>query len=270
MVRGWASGSPMTRAREAMLVGVLVALAFAVYATLALRVSVPRVFPDELIYTDAAGSLIRGLGLSVRGGRESAYQLIKTVNAFLYALAAVPIYLLARRLLSSWWSLGVAALSLAIPSSVYVSVVMTESVSFLVACTALYAMALALERPTLRRQLATLFLLALSYAARSQLVALAVAYLVALAVRFLIFNGGRERPSTILRRLWPTWPQQVSPWLASCLCRSCEGVLRRASSAPTRTCGAPTIRARSAGGSCTAWPTSTSTWRLSPSPSARS
>ena len=47
------------------------------------------------------------------------------INALAFALAAVPIYLLARRLLSPWPSVGVSALSIAIPSAMYTSVLMT-------------------------------------------------------------------------------------------------------------------------------------------------
>src|SRR5262245_56372261 len=104
--------------RHGALMAALVACGFALYASLALLVPVPRVFPDELRYLDAASSLIHGHGLSVRGGsygfgglyptvvlapilwavhdRDTAYELIKVVNAFVFALAAVPVYLLAR------------------------------------------------------------------------------------------------------------------------------------------------------------------------------
>ena len=59
--------------------------------------------------------------------------------------------------LGPWWSVGVAALSVAIPSSIYVSVVMTESASLTSrASLALLAIVLALERPTVARQLAVL------------------------------------------------------------------------------------------------------------------
>ncbi len=126
---------------------------------------------------EAAASLADGEGLQVRGepyrygalyptvaapvvalagDREAAYALLKVLNSLLFALTAVPAYLLARRLLEPWPSVAVAALSVAVPSSVYVTVVMTESVAYLTATWALLAIVLAVERPTAWRQLAAL------------------------------------------------------------------------------------------------------------------
>ena len=68
--------------------------------------------------------------LAVVPDRESAYPLFKLANALLFALAAAPIYLVVRRLLDPAWSLAVAALSLVVPSSIYVSLVMTESAAY--------------------------------------------------------------------------------------------------------------------------------------------
>ena len=81
----------------------------------------------------------------------NAYPFVKLANALLFALAAVPIYLIARRLLSEWWSVGVAALCLTIPSSIYTSLVLTESAAYLASSTALLAVVLALERRDRRR-----------------------------------------------------------------------------------------------------------------------
>ena len=198
--------------------------AFAVYAVLAHFAKSPRVFGDELWYVDAAASLVRGDGLSVRGSsygfgplypiilaailwpvrdRETAYELFKTANALFFAFAGIPVYVLARRVLTRWWSAGVAAASLAIPSCLYVSVVMTESVSYLVTLWALLAMALALERPSTSRQIAVLSLIVLSYTARPQLICLYVTYLIAIVVWAVVRKApARERPG--LLALWPT------------------------------------------------------------------
>ena len=82
------------------------------------------------------------------------YPLFKLANAVLFTLAAVPIYFLALRLLSRWWSVFVVGMSLAIPSSIYTSLVLTESAAYLTASVALLAVFLALERPSAARQLA--------------------------------------------------------------------------------------------------------------------
>ncbi|MBA3734351.1 MAG: hypothetical protein H0W90_03995 [Actinobacteria bacterium] len=203
-------------------VSALVLVAFAVYGLLAHLVENPRIFVDELIYMDASASVTHGHGLQVRGeayggapgyplllaplqllsaNRSTAYELIKLANAFLFALAGVPIYLLARRLIAFRPSLAVTALALSIPSSVYVGLVFTESLAYFVATAALYAMVLALERPTARRQLAALICLAACYAVRTQFVAFYAAFLVALALPVLRgLAPRRER----LTRLWPT------------------------------------------------------------------
>ena len=144
-------------------------LAFVVYTVLASLVDVPRVHPDEVRYAIAGSSLVEGEGLSLRGGDygfgplyalvlagillltsglAAAYDLFKAANALFFALTAIPVYLLARRLVSEWWAVLAAALSVAIPSSISVATVMTESLAFFTAAWALYAIMLALERPT--------------------------------------------------------------------------------------------------------------------------
>ena len=195
-----------------------------VYAGAAQLVSTPRVHPDEHIYAGAAASLGEGEGLRLRGeryelgplypamlapilaaagDRETAYHLYKVANALLFALAAFPIYLVARRLLRPWWSVGVAAFSIAIPSSMYVALVMTESASYLTYSIALWAIVLALERPSAARQLAVLGAVALAYATRAQFAILFVAYVVALVAAWAIVPG-RPSARAALRRLWPT------------------------------------------------------------------
>ena len=148
------SATSVAGRRGPLLALVLIVLVATVgYALAAQLVSTPRVHPDEHIYGGAAASLAEGDGLRLRGDdvrartgvpgragtsavvtgdRETAYHFYRVVNAFLFALSAIPIFLLARRLLRPWWSVGVAALAIAIPSSMYVSLVMTESASYLV------------------------------------------------------------------------------------------------------------------------------------------
>ena len=195
-----------------------------VYAGSAQFVSTPRVHPDEHIYGGGAASLGEGEGLKLRGepyelgpvypallapilavagDRETAYPLYKALNALLFALAAIPIYLVARRLLQPWWSVGVAAFSIAIPSSMYVALVMTESASYLAYSLALLAIVLALERPTGARQLAVLGAVTLAYATRAQFAVLFGAYVLALAGVW-VMSRDREPFRALARRLWPT------------------------------------------------------------------
>jgi hypothetical protein len=206
-----------------MLVAIVIAVAL-LYGGAAQLVSTPRVHPDEHIYAGAAASLGEGEGLRLRGeryelgplypallapilavagDRERAYPLYKVANALLFALAAFPLYLVARRLLRPWWSVGVAAFSVLIPSSMYVALVMTESASYLTYAIALWAIVLALERPSTARQLGVLVAVGLAYATRAQFAVLFAAYVLALVAVWLVVPR-RPPLRTALRRLWPT------------------------------------------------------------------
>jgi Dolichyl-phosphate-mannose-protein mannosyltransferase len=187
-------------ARAALAVGALVVLALVGYGALSTFVAAPRVFGDEVIYLDAGDSLADGHGLrvqdhaygrgpgypatiapiaSITQDRSAVYFWAKLANALWFALSAIPIYLLARRLLSRRWSLGVAALSLLIPSSIYIGLVMTDSLAYLVGLFALYAIVLAVERPTWQRQLGVPLAVGLAYLVRPQFAVLYPAYLLA-------------------------------------------------------------------------------------------
>jgi hypothetical protein len=134
---------------------------------------------------------------------ETAYPLFKVANALVFALAAVPIYFVARRLLTRWWSVAVAAASVAIPSSIYTSLVLTESAAYLVSSTAVLAVVLALERPSVRRQLAMIAVVGLAYATRMQFAAFLPAFLAAYGLLWAI-DADRPRVRDVAARLWPT------------------------------------------------------------------
>ena len=198
----------------------VVVAAFGVYGVLSSQVRDPRIFVDEIRYMDAGDSVAHGRGLETRGqaygwapaypvviapilsaarSRPPAYFWIKLANALLFALAAVPIYLLARLLLPWADAALVAALAVAVPSSVYTGLVMTESLAYLAFSTAVYAMVRALERPAALRQLGVIACIAVAYLVRPQFAALYPAYLFALAFRQRsLLNRGK------VRALWPT------------------------------------------------------------------
>jgi hypothetical protein len=211
--------------RPVVVLGLVVAGALGLYTLLALSVGAPRVHPDEVRYVIAASSLVEGEGLTLRGedygfgpllalvlaailrvagSVDAAYDWFKAANALFFAATAVPMYLLARRLVSPWWAVLAAALSVAIPSSISVGTVMTESLSYLAAGWALYAMALALERPTALRQLALLAAVAAAFLTRPQFGILYVTWLGALAVLWLIAPSTRPRTRAELAGFWPT------------------------------------------------------------------
>ncbi|MGH3133139.1 MAG: ArnT family glycosyltransferase [Gaiellaceae bacterium] len=203
----------------------IVLLAFALYTALASLVDVPRVHPDEVRYLIAGSSLVEGEGLHLRGGEygfgplyalvhaaillvtsgvDSAYELFKAANALFFALTAVPVYLLARRLVSDWWAVAAAGLSVAIPSSISIATVMTESLAYLTAGWALLAIVRALEAPSVGRQLAMLVAVAAAFLTRTQFGALYLVWIGALLLVWLILPSRRPRTRTDLVGLWPS------------------------------------------------------------------
>jgi len=217
-----------TRPRTA---GAAVALAAIVaagtlgYALVGWQVRGPSVFADELIYMDATRAVAGGHRpverdrtygrgplypvvaapvFALTSNDLDGYRALRAFNAFLFALAAVPAYLLARRLLDRRWSLAVAALAVAVPSALYSGLVLMESIAYLTGTLALLALARALEHPTTRRQLSALGAVALAALARPQLAALALAFPLGLGVRWLLCpRGSRPAVAPSLRRLWP-------------------------------------------------------------------
>jgi hypothetical protein len=182
----------------------------------------PRVFGDEIIYTELAKNialhsrpLLRGhleIGYSVlyplflspayrlASDGAAAFAAAKTMNAVAMALTAIPSYALARRVLSHGWSLGVAALVVLEPWTAYASLTMTESL-FLPAFTA-FALTVVwmLERPTAGRQLLVLITLALLVGIRPQALVFAGSVVAAILFKGLLTGSVRRvvREHTIL------------------------------------------------------------------------
>jgi hypothetical protein len=216
---------PRRDRRPLVALGIAAGAGLAVYGLLSLGADGPRVHPDEVRYLIAASSLVEGEGLTLRGedygfgpllplvlaaiirvagSIDAAYDWFKAANALFFALTAVPVYLLARRLVSSWWAVLAATLAIAIPSSVSVATVMTESLSYLTTAWALYAIALALERPTVLRQLAVLGTIAAAVLTRTQFGILYVTWIGALAVLWVVAPWSRPRRRADVLRFWPT------------------------------------------------------------------
>jgi hypothetical protein len=210
------------RAGDRVRVGLVVGVAFAVLAALALGAPGPRIFPDEIIYMDAAASLAGGDGLSVRGGdygygpaypilvaplvwlagdRETAFVLTQLLNALAFALVAVPVFLLARRVAGSGLSLVAAALSIVVPSSVYAAGVLTESVAYLAFAWALLAIVRAVEEPCVTRQFVALGSIGLAATVRTQFLVLVPVLAVTLLGATLLLPEAARPP---WRRLWPS------------------------------------------------------------------
>jgi Dolichyl-phosphate-mannose-protein mannosyltransferase len=208
---------------QAAVVAVVVCLTAAIWSLLALRLDVPTVFGDELVYWDASRSLAAGDGLAVRGGTYDfgplypallapvhlladgdleAYRWARVLGALLFSLAAVPVFLLARRLVAPGVALVCAALAVTIPSALYTGFVMTEAAAYPAACLAFLAVVAAAESPTVTRQLLALGAISLATGIRLQLAVLGVALVVVLVLQPFV-TGGRRPGRAALRRLWP-------------------------------------------------------------------
>jgi hypothetical protein len=212
----------------------IVAVSAVVRFVLAFHDPAPFIFQDELLYSELAKSLgttghfaARGapgtLGVgpaypalispayAVFGDLAHAYAGVKAINSALMSLAAVPVYLIGRRLLPPVASLAAAAITLAMPWLVYSTLVMTENGFYLVFICWFLALVLTLERPTIPRQLATLILLGIAYETRYQALALVPALATAVALTILgnaWFGSTRTRRRALLagaRSFWLTW-----------------------------------------------------------------
>src|SRR5919199_3481602 len=101
------------------------------------------------------------------GNLERGYHLLKLLQALLMSLAAVPVYLWARSLGARGWAFLAAVLTVAIPGLAYSGLIMTEVAFYPIVLLAAWALAAALERPTLLRQ--ALLVLACAAAAMTRL-----------------------------------------------------------------------------------------------------
>ena len=197
----------------------IVVCSYVLRAWLARAMVGPFIMVDELIYSELARSVATGDGFRVRDvpangfslvypilispayvlfdALPDAYAAVKTLNSLFMSLAAIPGYLLARRVLGQGLSLAAAALAVAIPSLAYTGTVMTENVFYPLFLTGGLLLVLVLERPTPARQLGLFALVGILFATRVQ----AVAFLPAIVVApFLVSLLGRQSlRSTLVR-----------------------------------------------------------------------
>jgi Dolichyl-phosphate-mannose-protein mannosyltransferase len=150
----------------------------------------PWIMVDELIYSELAKSFADSGQFLIRDHSTAAYGVIypaliapawaafksipdayaaaKAINSLMMSLAAIPAYLLARRMLSAPWALGAAVLTVAVPSMVYTGTLMTENAFYPIFLFALLATIVWLERPTTTTTLWVVALVALAYLTRAQ------------------------------------------------------------------------------------------------------
>ena len=157
---------------------VIVAGSMVFRAWLGSRMPAPFIFTDELTYQENARSLAAGAGIQVRDAPfgivsvlyplllapaylvfdslPDAYAAARTINAAVMSLAAIPTYLIARRLLPQGLSLLAALLAVALPSLAYTGTLMSENAFYPAFLLAAWALLRALDQPTLGRQLVLL------------------------------------------------------------------------------------------------------------------
>jgi hypothetical protein len=192
-------------------------LALAVYTALAKQIASPWILIDELVYSDLARSVARGSGLAIRGHQtwaygalypiliapawlahstDRAYELARVINALLVTLAAIPYYLLARRMVSPGYALLALGLFLLLPAHLYAGTLMTENAFLPAFMVAALLFGLVLERPTPGRQALALGAIVLASGIRIQGLVLVPILLTAILAMW-----SRERA----RRFWPTF-----------------------------------------------------------------
>jgi Dolichyl-phosphate-mannose-protein mannosyltransferase len=202
----FSEGTALRRPRVAGLppwawVAAIVVASAVVRIALAHRVVTPWIMVDELIYSELAKSLAANGHFLVRGVPSDgygfvypaliapafglfssvprAYAVAKDINAVVMSLAAVPAYLLARRLVAPMPALVAAVLSLVIPSLLYTGMLMTENAFYPLFLLTTLLLVLMLERPTPLRQVLLLVLCGIGFATRAQAIAFVPAVLVA-------------------------------------------------------------------------------------------
>jgi hypothetical protein len=168
---------------------------------LGLPMRVPRIFGDELIYWELSRSFAWTGHFAVRGGSHpgygvvypalisvahrlsrsetGAYVIAQVINSLLFSLTALPVYAIARRVLSRATALLAATLSVVVPSVVYTSTIMTENAFYPAILVTVLLMLRALERPSTSRHLIVVAAAAIMFLIRAQAVVLLPAFVLA-------------------------------------------------------------------------------------------
>ncbi len=214
------TGASRLLSRPWVLLSALVAASVAGRSIAGLRVEGLWIVPDEMIWGELGRSLWEDGSLRLFGddapffglvypalvggpltlaGLEAGYDALKVVQALVMSLAAVPVFLWARRPAGDAWALVAAALTLAVPGLLYTGLILSEVAFYPVAVLAAWAMAAALETPTRFRQALLVGAVVLAVATRLQALLLPLAFVTALGLQ-----AAFDRDLRTVRRLWPS------------------------------------------------------------------
>ena len=206
-------------------------LGAAIIASIVLRLIVntkfqaPTILTDELTYSqlardiaDGKFSLSTGYGIVYplllapswafnQFGTE-AYTWMKATNAVLVSLTAIPVFFWAKRMMQPRYALLAAVLTLLMPSMAYSGHIMTENAFLLFFMLTAWAIAVAVERPTVINQILVVVAVVVAFETRAQ----AVVLLAALPLIIVLHVLAEERATDSFslagcgRRLLRFWP----------------------------------------------------------------
>jgi hypothetical protein len=188
----------------------LVGASFVLRTALAWLRSVPALFPDEYIYSSIGRSIAESGRPLIRGGSAhfpallqpiitapawligdvgTAFRVVQAIGALTMSLAAVPVFLIARRLgLTTRISLALAGFTLLVPDLLYASFISSEALAYPLALASVYAATRALAEPSRRAQLLFVGAAGLATLARAQFAVLPIVFVLA-----TVLVGARER-----------------------------------------------------------------------------
>lgn len=198
-------------------VTVLVVVSAGIRYALSRQAVAPWIMVDELIYSELAKSFAATGHFLIRSEQTAAYGIVyplllapawwvynsipdayaaaKAINSVVMSLAAVPAYLLARRVLSAPYALGAAVLTVSVPSMVYTATLMTENAFYPIFIATALAIMVWLERPSWKLTVLMLALVGFAYLTRAQAIAFGPAILTAP----LIFTWAQRKSWRTLR-----------------------------------------------------------------------
>ena len=191
------------------LLAAIVSVSFALRLVTGWLRATPNYFSDEYLYAELGRSfaesgrpLVRGVSIGFPSLLQPlltapawladdvwlSYRLIQALGALAMSLAAVPVFLLARRLsASAALALGAAAFSVAIPDLLFASWLTAESFAYPLLLGAVLAATVAIAEPSRRHQLLFVLLVGLTVFTRIQFVVLPLCFLAA-----VLISGLRE------------------------------------------------------------------------------